>query len=242
MSPYGFSGSISAEGRCRRASTTGCYLPASPPRVLLVEQQAPLEFLLESNSLCDFTSHLAAWHGFDRLHVDHQHFDMALQQGIHGFPSSPLPCLLEPHDSMLARAANPTDATRPESSCSRCETLCGSSHFLAGPTHTPAPFSSAHHILRIEQKESPFSLSCAYDFPVSGCADMGEPEESFSSPCSRTDTALLAWATMRGSSAHPDQSLMLAHAALLRRDLWVRTSVPILSFFTLGGVSIHDGL
>ena len=79
MSPYGLVGSIAAEGRCRRASTTGCYLPASPPRVLLVEQQAPLELLLESNSLCDFTSHLASRHRFDMPCVDHQNLDLALE-------------------------------------------------------------------------------------------------------------------------------------------------------------------
>jgi hypothetical protein len=59
---------------------------------------------------------------------------------------------------------------------------------------------------------------------------MGEPEQRFSSACSRTENALLAWATMRGSCAHPDQSFLLAPTALLRDDLWVRTSTPFYSF------------
>ena len=71
---------------------------------------------------------------------------------------------------------------------------------------------------------------------------MGEPEQRFSSTCSRTEYALLAWATMGGSCAHPDQSPLLARAALVRNDLWVRTSGPILPFFMLGGVAIHDCL
>ena len=32
MVPYGSIYSIIAESHCRRASTTGCYLPASPPK------------------------------------------------------------------------------------------------------------------------------------------------------------------------------------------------------------------
>lgn len=71
---------------------------------------------------------------------------------------------------------------------------------------------------------------------------MGEPEQRFSSTCSRAENALLPWATMGGSCAHPDQSPLLAHTALRRNDLWVRTSAPILLFFILGGVPIHDGL
>lgn len=71
---------------------------------------------------------------------------------------------------------------------------------------------------------------------------MGEPEQSFSSTCSIPQEVLMTWATMRGSCAHPDQSPLLAHLALLRNDLWVRTSTPILPFFILGGVAIHDGL
>jgi integrase-like protein len=47
---------------------------------------------------------------------------------------------------------------------------------------------------------------------------------------------------MRGSCAHPDQSPLLARAALLRKDLWVRTFAPILRFFMLGGAAIHDRL
>jgi hypothetical protein len=47
---------------------------------------------------------------------------------------------------------------------------------------------------------------------------------------------------MCGSCAHPDQSPLLARAALLRNDLWVRTSTAILLFFILGGVAIHDCL
>ncbi len=71
---------------------------------------------------------------------------------------------------------------------------------------------------------------------------MGEPEQRFSSTCSRTENALLTRATMCGSCAHPDQSPLLARAALVRNDLWVRTSALILLFFILGGVAIHDGL
>jgi hypothetical protein len=71
---------------------------------------------------------------------------------------------------------------------------------------------------------------------------MGEPEQRFSSTCSRTEKLLPAWATMCGSCAHPDQSPLLARAALLRNDLWVRTSTAILLFFILGGVAIHDCL
>jgi hypothetical protein len=47
---------------------------------------------------------------------------------------------------------------------------------------------------------------------------------------------------MRGSCTHPDQSFLLALAALLENDLWVRTSILILPFFMLGGVARHDGL
>jgi hypothetical protein len=75
-----------------------------------------------------------------------------------------------------------------------------------------------------------------------GCSEMGEPEQRFSSTCSRTEKLLPAWATMCGSCAHPDQSPLLARAALLRNDLWVRTSTAILLFFILGGVAIHDCL
>jgi hypothetical protein len=89
VSPYGFSGSISAEGRCRRASTTGCYLPASPPRVLLVEQQAPLEFPLESNSLCNLTSHFAAWYRFDVLRIDQHERELFLQYIPNRLPLHP---------------------------------------------------------------------------------------------------------------------------------------------------------
>lgn len=65
---------------------------------------------------------------------------------------------------------------------------------------------------------------------------MGEPEQRFSSTCSKAENALLPWATMCGSCTHPDQSPLLAHTALRRNDLWVRTSAPILLFFILGGV------
>jgi hypothetical protein len=71
---------------------------------------------------------------------------------------------------------------------------------------------------------------------------MGEPEQRFSSACSRAEPLGLPWATMRGSCAHPDQSPLLARAALVRNDLWVRTSAPILRFFLLGGVARHDCL
>jgi hypothetical protein len=71
---------------------------------------------------------------------------------------------------------------------------------------------------------------------------MGEPEQRFSSTCSKTEYVLLAWATMCGSCAHPDQSPLLAPAALLENDLWVRTSTAILLFFILRGVAIHDRL
>src|SRR5689334_6254172 len=71
---------------------------------------------------------------------------------------------------------------------------------------------------------------------------MDEPGQRFSSTCSKTEHALLTWATMCGSCAHPDQSPLLARAALVRNDLWVRTSAPLLLFFILGGVAIHDRL
>jgi hypothetical protein len=71
---------------------------------------------------------------------------------------------------------------------------------------------------------------------------MGEPEQRFSSTCSKTENGFLAWATLCGACAHPDQSLLLARTALLRNDLRVRTSAPILLFFILGGVAIHDRL
>lgn len=43
---------------------------------------------------------------------------------------------------------------------------------------------------------------------------MGEPEQRFSSACSIPQETLVTWATMRGSCAHPDQSPLLALAAL----------------------------
>jgi hypothetical protein len=71
---------------------------------------------------------------------------------------------------------------------------------------------------------------------------MGEPGQRFSSACSKAGQVCLPWATMCGSCAHPDQSPLLARTALVKNDLWVRTSAPILRFFMLGGVAIHDGL
>jgi hypothetical protein len=71
---------------------------------------------------------------------------------------------------------------------------------------------------------------------------MGEPAQRFSSTCSKTANGFLACATMCGACAHPDQSPLLAQMALVKNDLWVRTSTAILPFFMLRGVPRHDGL
>lgn len=71
---------------------------------------------------------------------------------------------------------------------------------------------------------------------------MGEPGPRFSSACSRAELAVVPWATMCGSCALPDQSSVLAHAALLGNDHWLRTSAPILPFSCWVVSKRHDGL
>jgi hypothetical protein len=66
---------------------------------------------------------------------------------------------------------------------------------------------------------------------------MGESEQRFSSACSIPEKQLLCWATMCGSSPHPDQSLLLARLAQEIFDLWTRASSSILPFFIVGGVA-----
>ncbi len=66
---------------------------------------------------------------------------------------------------------------------------------------------------------------------------MGESEPRFSSMSSSAEKQHLCWATMCGSSPHPDQSLLLAQLAQKISDLWARVSFSILSFFIVGGVA-----
>jgi hypothetical protein len=68
-----------------------------------------------------------------------------------------------------------------------------------------------------------------------GCSSMDVPEQRFSSSCSVTEGGLLLLATMRGSYAHPDQSLELALLHKDLADLWAATSSSILPFFILRG-------
>ena len=75
MSPYGFPGSIAAESHCRRASTTGCYLPASPPKSTAGGTAGSLRASLLSGAIIYATSRrtFRPGHRFHVLGIDQDH-------------------------------------------------------------------------------------------------------------------------------------------------------------------------
>src|SRR5690242_18258381 len=88
MSPYGFLGSISTESRCRRASTTGCYLPASPPKSTAGGTAGSLSALTLYGAiiLCNLMSHLSPGNRFHMLRIDQHHRSPIFQDIVDRVP------------------------------------------------------------------------------------------------------------------------------------------------------------